>query len=111
MWGWGRGCFFFGLRGDIEARGFFRVVLLGLGIVLARLLLLLLRLLIIVNRDDRIGAFDLVFHLIIAAGDVAGEGLRAADLARLVGGLGALDLSALGDVAGEWIDRRHPHLH
>jgi hypothetical protein len=62
---------------------------------------------VVVDGGDGVGAFDLVFELVVLGGDVLGEDLFAADLAGLLGGLGAFELGALGDVAGEWVDRGH----
>jgi hypothetical protein len=106
MWRWRRGFFFITSRGsglEIEVGGFF----FGGRLMMLAGLALLMRAVFIVNGGDRIGAFDLVFHFVIAGLQGFGEVGGAPALAGLVGCDGAFDRSGLGDVAGKWIDGSH----
>lgn len=53
---------------------------------------------------EGVGALDLVLEVVALEGGVLAEVLDAADVLVLGSGLGLLDLSALDDRAGEWVD-------
>jgi hypothetical protein len=60
------------------------------------------------HTRHRIGAFHLVFQLVIPARDALRRLLRSPRLALLVRSLGALDLRPLCHVTRKWINGGHP---
>ena len=63
--------------------------------------------LIVVDRDDRVGALNLVLELVVPGGDVLRQHLLAPHLPRLIRRLAALDLSPLRHIPRKWVDGGH----
>src|SRR3954469_4569378 len=84
------------------------VTLVRLRLLLAWLLLLTLPpLLLVVQGRYDVGVLHLMFQLVVPRGDVLRQRLRPPRLPRLLRRLGTFELTALRDVPGEWVDRRH----